>query len=47
MRNEAYPVLRYAHLLAIFALLAGCASHEAPACRGDTFDLNPAAGTPR
>jgi len=37
---------RYAFLLAFLALLAGCASREAPGCRGDAFDLNPA-GAPR
>lgn len=40
-------MLRYAYLLVILAALTSCASHEAPACRGDTFDLNPVAGTPR
>ncbi len=40
-------MLRYVYLLAIFVALAGCASQEAPGCRGGTFDLNPAAGAPR
>lgn len=37
---------RSAFLLALLVLLAGCASREAPGCRGDAFDLNPA-GAPR
>lgn len=40
-------MLRYVYFLTILAALAGCASHEAPSCRGDTFDLNPAAGAAR
>lgn len=47
MRKELNLMLRYAYLLGILASLAGCASHEAPACRGDTFDLNPVVGAPR
>jgi hypothetical protein len=34
---------RCAALLVVLALLSGCASQrDAPACRGDAFDLNPA-----
>ena len=40
-------MVRYAYLLAVLTVLAGCASHEAPSCRGDTFDLNPVAVAPR